>query len=47
MIADLARFFHTSITDLLAMDWAEIAAWHAEADRIGSEELKALQLWRN
>lgn len=47
MIADLARFFHTSIADLLAMDWGEIAAWHAEADRIGSEELKALQLWRN
>jgi len=47
VIADLARFFHTSIADLLVMDWGEITAWHAEADRIASDELKALQSWRN
>ncbi len=46
MIADLARFFHTSLADLLAMDWGEIAAWHAEAERIGEDELRA-SAWRN
>jgi hypothetical protein len=46
VIADLARFFHTSITDLLAMDWGEVAAWYAEAERIGTDELRA-SAWRN
>ena len=44
MIADLARFFHTPLTDLLAMDWTEVAAWYAEATRMGEDELRA---WRN
>jgi hypothetical protein len=44
VIADLARFFHTPLTDLLAMDWTEVVAWYAEAERIGVDELRA---WRN
>jgi len=46
VIADLARFFHTPIAEFLAMDWGEVVAWYAEAERIGADELRA-SAWRN
>lgn len=34
MVADVAHILHTSVTDLLEMDWTEFLAWHEEAARL-------------
>lgn len=34
MIAEVAHFLATPITELLEMEWAEILLWHGEARKI-------------